>query len=775
VAGEHVIGDRRAVVQVNGPGIGIDFNDVALPEGPNLNSFYNLLNLTIEDSSKQIESGGLKKEEINYQVSNFETIKTFFETTNDGLKGDYDSAELQLGISKFFGGDTLLTSTDGKMAMVTIQPKFDIMDMELLTPGVNAIEKKINEIDKKYKNIKVGATGMHVVARDEMASVESDSYVTMFLSIILILAILYFAFRVFTAPILTFIPLVLGIIWSIGITQLTIGRLNMMTVFSAAMLIGLGIDYAIHLYSSYTEKRADGLKKEEAIEKTMLISGPGIITGAMTTALAFFALNISSLEILTELGTVIGTGIVTTLISVFWVLPAFIVIKKENEEKVKKVVREYKWIGKIAGISNKYKIIALVIILSTSIFMGYKAKDIKFDTNLMNIEPKGLDSIALMEHLVEKYDISTDAFSIEVDNLDDVYTLHEKYEMVDNVFQVRSIASILPKTLDQNEKLEKINKTKEILQGQEKAKTADIKLLNVELNNIKDNMYILSKKWYEKKLPGLTDDDFSEMNKSINDLIITTKEDNSANIDEISNDFYNTYKTTGDKLLAGEVLEISDLPEDLKKQYISEDGEKFILFVYPDFDIWENISSDKGKKFFDDLSSIDDSITGTPVFMKVLFEAAAEETGLTGGVLFVILLIILIIHFKSLKYTILALLPLIFTLIFTLGTMVLIDLQFNMLNFLAILLIVGIGIDDGVHILHHYKSGEKNINRVFSVVGRAILLTTLTTMFGFGSLNFSSYVGIASLGQVLFIGVFYAFIMTMVVLPIFMKNKEMVK
>jgi predicted RND superfamily exporter protein len=93
-----------------------------------------------------------------------------------------------------------------------------------------------------------------------------------------------------------------------------------------------------------------------------------------------------------------------------------------------------------------------------------------------------------------------------------------------------------------------------------------------------------------------------------------------------------------------------------------------------------------------------------------------------------------------------------------------------MLNFLSILLIIGIGIDDGVHILHHYKTGVKKINYLFSSVGKAILMTTLTTVLGFGSLMFSSYRGIASLGAALSIGVLYAFIMTVIVLPILIKE-----
>ena len=121
--------------------------------------------------------------------------------------------------------------------------------------------------------------------------------------------------------------------------------------------------------------------------------------------------------------------------------------------------------------------------------------------------------------------------------------------------------------------------------------------------------------------------------------------------------------------------------------------------------------------------------------------------------------------------TALAFLPLAFTLVYMIGTMSLLNIKFNMLNFLVVLLITGIGLDDGVHILHHYKEGEKDIKKLFSTIGRAILLTTVTTVFGFGSLSFSSYRGIAGLGLVLAIGVSMALIFTILVLPIFLKDK----
>ena len=81
--------------------------------------------------------------------------------------------------------------------------------------------------------------------------------------------------------------------------------------------------------------------------------------------------------------------------------------------------------------------------------------------------------------------------------------------------------------------------------------------------------------------------------------------------------------------------------------------------------------------------------------------------------------------------------------------MALTGMKFNFTNFMALPLIIGIGIDDGVHMLHRYRiEGRGSIPIVVKYTGRAILLTSLTTMIGFGSMGLASHKGMASMGQV---------------------------
>lgn len=723
-----------------------------LQTNPNLVHYLQTMNITLE----KMEKTDLDDKQYQTMQKTFlQQLDQLYSQINNSLNEEYNSASFKNTVNKMLTGSTLFTSENGKMAMIMIQPTFDIMDLENIIVGTNTIESRI--YDLQNDNVKIGVTGMHIVVRDEASSIESDSLLTTAISIGLILFLLYFAFRSYLAPVLTFVPLVVGVIWSIGLAKLTIGRLNMMTAFSAAMLLGLGIDFAIHFYSSYTERRSKGISKKDAINNAMNISGPGIITGGLTTGLAFLTLNISSLAILRELGTIMGLGIFMTLISLFWVLPSFIMLKKEKEDKVKKITGEYKFLGFIAKGVVRFKWIVIPCILILTIYMGYNAKDVQFDTNLMNLEPEGLKSIELMNYLVEEYEVSTDSFSVTVDTLEETYSLQEAFEKIDGVKEVTSIATILPKKTIQEEKVDIIKEYKLMFSYPTEYK----KIEQEELITLVEN--------YKKTLINISDNanEFQAYIDNCNQLLNKLDHTNSlTELNILTKDFYDYFQELGNQMFSGEMLLEENLPEDYKSQFISENPKKYMITIYPDFNVWENLNTEKGEAFFEAIYNVKPQITGTPIFMKALYDSVSEELSITGLVLFVMLIVVLIVHFKKILYALFAFIPLLLTLIFTVGTMVIFNMKLNMLNFLSVLLIIGIGIDDGVHILHHYKSGNRNIYSLFSHVGRAILLTTLTTLCGFGSLMFSSYRGISTLGSALFIGVGYAFIMTIVVLPI---------
>jgi len=161
--------------------------------------------------------------------------------------------------------------------------------------------------------------------------------------------------------------------------------------------------------------------------------------------------------------------------------------------------------------------------------------------------------------------------------------------------------------------------------------------------------------------------------------------------------------------------------------------------------------------------------TGLPPVYRNLINYFSEDGKFATKLALVVIFIILLLDFRNVRKAALAIVPLAIGALWMLGVMELSGLQLTMMNAMAVPLIIGIGIDDGVHIIHRYQiEGNKGHKTVFASTGRAVLLTSLTTMLGFGSLTFATYRGLGSMGISLFIGVGTCFLATILVIPAIM-------
>ena len=213
-------------------------------------------------------------------------------------------------------------------------------------------------------------------------------------------------------------------------------------------------------------------------------------------------------------------------------------------------------------------------------------------------------------------------------------------------------------------------------------------------------------------------------------------------------------------------VRIGDLPGQLRRLHLPRDGgEGNLVHVIPRHYLYDKLALDR---FVDQTDEVDPSIVGTPELFLIMMNETLRD-GRNGALLALLVIVVLLFaHFRS-PVGLLAIVPLVGGALFMLGIMFLAGMKYNYVNLMAVPIILGIGIDDGVHALHRFRSehgtGEKRIGTSLRFVGRAILLTSLTTMIGFGSIALYEMRGLASFGVVLFIGVGLCFVTTVLVLP----------
>jgi predicted RND superfamily exporter protein len=216
-----------------------------------------------------------------------------------------------------------------------------------------------------------------------------------------------------------------------------------------------------------------------------------------------------------------------------------------------------------------------------------------------------------------------------------------------------------------------------------------------------------------------------------------------------------------------EAITIETLPQNIKNRFASNDGSKYLLIIYAKKDIWDGLlTSPFVNTVIDDVPAA----SGMPILMRAMIFTAKEQGALAFLFAFIAFLIILMIDFRSPKTTIIATLPLFLSFLWMFGVMGLIGFPLSVVNVIGLPLILGIGIDDGVHIIHRYRvEGKDKLVYTISSIGKAIFLTSMTTMLGFGSLIPSTYRGYASLGKLVTIGIGMCFISSVIILPAILK------
>ena len=229
-------------------------------------------------------------------------------------------------------------------------------------------------------------------------------------------------------------------------------------------------------------------------------------------------------------------------------------------------------------------------------------------------------------------------------------------------------------------------------------------------------------------------------------------------------DFQSKWSLLRNNLNPSGPITLTDLPAQLKDRLVSKDGSKFLLQIFPKKNVWEKEAQEE---FIGQLRGVDPDVTGSPVIGYESIKAMKEGYIEGGFYAFLAIILVSLFTLHRIGDAVLAILPLGLGIIWTAGLMWLFNLQFNLANMVAVPLIIGIGVENGIHIVHRYREeGVGGPTLVAGSTGQAVALFSLTTMIGFGSLMVARYYGIFSMGLLLTIAVGSVLVASLTVLPL---------
>lgn len=648
-----------------------------------------------------------------------------------------------------------LLTNEGRLGFVLLRLAKD-NDQDGFAQGTEAIDtlrRLIAQAEARHPETKIGLTGLPVMENDEMRVSQVSMMEASLLSLFGVACLFVAGFGGLRHPIMTVGTLLLAMAWSFGYITLAVGHLNILSISFGVVLIGLGIDFGVHYLARYLQLYPTARCCDEALVQTARCVGPGIVTGAVTTAIAFFMAGLTEFTGVAELGIVAGGGILLCLLAALTVLPAM--IHFSDSKRFNQVLPAPLDIhGGLKPLFARPRLL-LVATLAGTLLVSLGMTRLWYDHNLLNLQPEGTESVELERKLLHESDQSV-WFALSIaESRQDLLQRKARFLELPSVQRVEEIASLFPS--DHGQKLPVVRRVYQSLSNLPERPPdipvdppADLGLVLARSQALVAGSphAVRTQHQLEQARQVLRQMPLAECYRRLSDY-------QHGMAGELLSRLY-----TLRAMANPEPPKLSDLPEGLVTRFVGHGG-RYLLKIYSKGNIWD---MDAMEKFVRDVRRVDPRATGNPLQtyeasrqMKRSYEQAAWYA-------LAAVLIVLYIDFRSLRYTLLAMLPLGVGMAQMLGLLGLLNIPLNPANMIVLPLILGIGVDDGVHVVHDFRL-QRGRYRMSPSTASAVLITSLTTMVGFGSLMIASHRGLQSLGRVLTIGVSCCLFASLVMLP----------
>jgi uncharacterized protein len=664
-----------------------------------------------------------------------------------------------------------ITFDEGRIFLLTARARTEALNL----PAVERLRELVDMVQVEVPGVNAAITGESVLEFDEMAQSQRDTLLAGTVALVLVALVFIYGYRESGRPLKAIVCLVVGLAYTLAFATAAIGHLNILTITFVPMLVGLAIDFGIHLVTRYEEELRQGRTEHQAIETAMVHTGQGIFTGCFTTAGAFFAMALTDFRGIQEMGIICGGGLLICLVPMMTLLPALLLGGRQNaldhQHPAKASTRtrlEQLWLRRPALVLG---LTALLCVLAWT-----RATRVEFDYNLLNLQTKDLPAVVLEQKLIESTDRSVLYGVVIAESLEEALELERRVKGLPPVASVDSMSRFLAE--DQTRKLELVRAIKRDLADLAfepvDTRPADIRAISATLWRMQGYLGLARRAAAEGGETELADQ-LSRLRAAIGQLRITMlAEDHDHAAQRVAkfqqalfDDVHETFAAIRGQDTSGP-MRIDDLPGALRRRFISTSEELHLIQVYPAIDIWQRSNQEIFIHALRDELDPEQTgrpvITGTPVqlyeYTALLKDSYEEAAWYSLGAIALLVLI----HFRSLICVALALVPVGIGTLWMAGIMGQFGQPFNPANIMTLPLVIGIGVTSGIHILNRFAE-ERSPGILGKSTGKAVMVAGLTTVMGFGSLMLAKHQGIASLGYVMAVGTTTCMLASLTVLP----------
>ncbi len=653
---------------------------------------------------------------------------------------------------------------EGRRRVVMVQP---VLDFTSFTPAKAALAeaRRLGEAaEAATPGLTVRLTGKMAIRAEELKSVSEGAKISGIVSFLLVTLILGFGIRSLRLVLAALTTLAIGLVWTASFALAAIGYFNVISIAFAVLFIGLGIDFAIHFVLRYREEIWAGHDSDEALSRTARGVGLPLALAAPTTAIAFYAFAPTAYAGLAQLGIISGTGMFISLFTSLTILPALMTLMPLKHSSapvasggnpvgrlIARHARAFSIAGFIAGA------IALVAV-----------PQISFDYDPIKLKDPETESVQAFQDLLAREDSSPYAAQIMAADMAEAAALKSRLEALDSVGRVVTLASYVPG--GQAEKLEVLFDTSifmtPVLMPLESAAPPTAEEQRRALGDLIAGLEALE----GANLDAALLDSARPLRLALAQVMAAgeegEREDGAEDaIERLEDGLLGLFPQVLNRLRRGFAtpgVTLADLPADIRTRYEAADG-SIRVEVYPRANLGDQVAL---TRFIDEVSALHSDVTGNAVQVKrageIVIDAMQQATA-TAAVLIILFLLLL---FRAARDVALILSPVMLAAAMTAAATVWLNIPFNFANVIVLPLLIGLGVDAGIHLVMRAREESKGSRQILETsTPRAVLLSALTTVGSFGSLALSSHRGTASMGELLTISVFLTLACTLLVLP----------
>lgn len=687
---------------------------------------YNPLFIDIEDLYEI-----LKRLEIKRDFAKLK-INPFYFSLNDEEDKAKENINFDDIIDKYrkrnktlrFDHDGWYINKASNITLVLVKPDGIASDIDYSRRLVQAVQETVARVNPQRfdPTMRVEYTDRYVIRPLEQDALQADLRTTTIVTLISVVLLITAYTRKLRTILVIGLPLVMGVIWTFGFASLVLGHVNLITGFLLAILLGLGIDYGIHIFCRFLDDRQAGLSVPEAVLNLYQHTARASLTAAVTSSIAFYTLMFTEFRGLSEFGLIAGTGLLLCLLAMVYVLPCLLVLWEKCVPIRAEPTRQQQ-AGDLRARRFPRPVWTIGVFLGAMALSVLVHQQLEMEYNFKNLQVKALPVLQLQEIanqtmgrsltptaiMARSYAEAEEMLAIIARIQEDV----RRHGGVPAIGQALALPSLIPHR--QEEKIDVLHAIQTVLH---------------------DKIFQFAK-WQEHQ-------DIQLFRDSLDQTPLRT----------------------------------ADIPESIRRIFTSVDSsESYMVWVFP------SVSLSNGKevkRFVNEMRHINDYRKNNPVklsgeefvFADIL-HLVEKDIMISIVTTFSAVFFILLIDFRSIRDVIIVMIPLIAGLIITIGVMIITHTKVNFINIVIFPSLIGLGVDNGVYFYQRYvEDGPHNILKVLRSTGAAICLTTFTSLIGFGTLVFARHGALASLGWLAVIGLSAAWLTALVMFPALLQVLE---